>query len=447
MNKLPLLNERWHLGSPNINVCFRIIIEGKFNEKDFETAITDLCKRHQVLQYTIEKDNKNNTWFVPDTGYVGIELYNSKEMPNWQNWYKKIDDIPFDFQHGPLVKICIIFDNNKTEIIILGHHVIGDGIAYLNLSKDILLALDNKIDVNPQIPPMKSRLKKKTNVGILTRLYARKLNKEWRKNRIVFSKHDYHTFFEQYRKKYIPRIYLESIEEADLNTIIQKCKNHGLTVNELITAAFALAMVELSGHYHNGEIRLGVAVNIRNELVEEPHNCMGNYVSGIMATLHYTSKKPFILEAQDIATILRKQLKVSKNRYLALNFFNSIDNDLLESAMFATYGNYQIPVSRKLGEIIGERTTNKGMGISNLGKHEFNTFTNLKVVDIQFIGPAFPANLLSVGIITVNNKLNICLRYNETEIETDSIKKIYEKAIRLLCGEDNKHNGVRKNGT
>jgi hypothetical protein len=53
-------------------------------------------------------------------------------------------------------------------------------------------------------------------------------------------------------------------------------------------------------------------------------------------------------------------------------------------------------------------------------------------MDIQFIGPAFPANLFTVGVITVNNKINLCLRYNEEEIKTSIINEIYEKAIELL---------------
>ncbi|GHU69676.1 hypothetical protein FACS189450_02930 [Spirochaetia bacterium] len=432
MNKIPLLNERWHLGSPDINVCFRIIIEGKFSTDDFEKAIDAVCKRHPALNYTIETDAENNTWFVPDTGRVGLEFYNSKEMPDWQDWYKKTDDVPFNFRQGPLVKICVIFDNNQTEIIVLGHHVIGDGIAYLNLSRDILSALDNKIDTVPQILPVKTKLKKKTGLSFLARLYARKLNKEWRKNPAIFSESDYHTFFEQYRKKYVPQMYMESIKETDLNNIIQKCKSYGLTVNELITAAFAVAMVELSGHYPNKEIRLGAAANIRGELIEETYHCMGNYVSGITANVNYTSEKAFMTNAQDTAVLLRAQLKVPKNRYLAVNFFNKIDKDLLEAAMYATYGDYQIPAAKKLGAIIGERSENKGMGMSNLGKYEFDKFANLKVLDLQFIGPAFPANLLSVGLITVNNKLNINLRYNETEIKTDIIKKVYERAVELL---------------
>jgi hypothetical protein len=100
--------------------------------------------------------------------------------------------------------------------------------------------------------------------------------------------------------------------------------------------------------------------------------------------------------------------------------------------MFAAYGNFEHNVSKKLAELLGEQTENKGLGISNLGRHDFTNYKNISIADIQFIGPAFPANLLTTGLITVNGKLNFCLRYNEAEIKIDTVKTIYEKAVELL---------------
>ena len=121
-----------------------------------------------------------------------------------------------------------------------------------------------------------------------------------------------------------------------------------------------------------------------------------------------------------------------KNRHLVVHFLNEFDKDLIESVMFAAYGNSGHDVSKKLAELIGEQSENKGLGISNLGRHNLRNYKNIKIVDIQFIGPAFPANVLTVGFITVNGKLNMCLRYNEGEIKTDTVKTIYEKAVELL---------------
>jgi len=223
-----------------------------------------------------------------------------------------------------------------------------------------------------------------------------------------------------------------SVEGEQLNILLKKSKLNNLTVNEIITSAFSIAMIENSGNYPDKKIRLGVAANIRGEIVSEPYNCMGNYVTGIAIRVSYDPSRSFITNAKTISKLLRKQLKNIKRRHFVVNFLNEIDKDLIESSMFTAYGNYENKVSKRLAFLIGERAENKGLGISNLGRHNLNGYNKIKLLDMQFIGPAFPANLLSVSIITVNNKLNICLQYNQTEINIDKIKSICEKTIELL---------------
>ncbi|GHV08172.1 hypothetical protein FACS189485_19370 [Spirochaetia bacterium] len=429
MNKILIMNERLHLRSPSINVCFRVIIEGTFDKETIEETLKKACIKHPLLNCSIEMDNDNNAWFIENCS-IGIEYFKSNEM-DWQTWYKKTDNIPFDFLKGSLAKFCVI-TGKDTEIVILGHHIIGDGIGYLNLVKDIVLALDNKIDITPQIPPSEPYEKYFKETVLLeqsTKDYAQWLNMEWRKTRSHFSEKDYVTFFEGYRKKYSPNFFIVSLEEDSVKKLLEKSKSNGLTVNELISSAFSVALMEILG---SKELRLGVAANIRNELVSEPNNSMGNYVTGISAKINYDPVNGFIANANSIASILKAQLLNAKNRHLVIHFLNEFDKDLIEVIMFAAYGNFDHPIAKKLAELIGEQLENKGLGISNLGRHEFKNYENIKVKDIQFIGPAFPANLLTVGLITVNNKMNFCLRFNEGEIKLDKIKEIYQKAMELL---------------
>jgi NRPS condensation-like uncharacterized protein len=406
-----------------------MVIAGIIDQNKFDLAINYVCKRHPLLNCSIEIDKNHEAWFVQNTNSIEVEYYKKKD---WKDWYKIKDSIPFDFLHGPLAKICVIDSSNRMEIIILGHHIIGDGIGYLNLAGDILLALDNKLEIEEQIPPNNNKFKKGKKLGFLSKLYAKKLNAEWKKNRVSFSENDYHVFFEQYRNKFIPEIYIDSVDEIGLKKIIKKCNVNNLTVNELITSAFSTSMIELSGNYPDKQIRIGVAASTRNELITKPYYCMGDYVTGISVIINYLSENGFITNAQNISEIIRKQLTNLRSRHLIVNFLNAFDTDLVESIMFASYGNYQLPISKKIGDLIGEGTGNKGLGISNLGRHEFNNYNTIKLLNMQFIGPAFPANLLSVSIITVNNRLNICLRYNKTELKDDVVEKIYKRTIELL---------------
>ena len=430
MDKLGIMNERLYLRSPSINVCFRALVEGTWDKNKMEEALKKVCIRHPLIHCSVEIDNDNNGWLVQKDGAINIEYYNSNEM-DWQTWYKKSDNIPFDFSNGPLAQFCIIIGKN-TEIIILGHHIIGDGIGYLNLVKDILLALDNNIDTTPQIPPSEPAdryFKETVLLDPETKSYAAWLNEEWRRNKVRFSEKDYLEFFEQYRKKCIPGFYMASLDGGALKKLREKSKSNGLTVNEIIASAFSAAMMETLG---GEELRLGVAANIRNELVSEPNNCMGNYVTGISAKIPYKRENDFPINAKNIAALLKEQLNNPKNRHLVIHFLNEFDKDLIEATMFAAYGNFDNATAKKLAELIGEQTENKGLGISNLGMYDFNTYKKIKVMDVQFIGPAFPANLLTVGVITANNNMNLCLRYNEGEIKQDIIKTIYQKSLELM---------------
>jgi hypothetical protein len=133
-----------------------------------------------------------------------------------------------------------------------------------------------------------------------------------------------------------------------------------------------------------------------------------------------------------ITAQLRAELTSPKKRHAIVNFLGAFDGDLIESIMFAAYGDYQLPVSKKIGTIIAEGMNGRGLGISNLGRHKMNNYNKFRLLDVQFIGPAFPANKLSVSVITVHNRLNICLRYNGAEMATDSVITLYKKAITVL---------------
>jgi NRPS condensation-like uncharacterized protein len=304
MEKFPILNERLYLRSPSINVCFRTIIEGIHKKDKIKKALETICIRHPLLNSRVEIDNDNNAWLIQKDGSISIEYYMSNEM-DWQTWYKKTDNTAFDFLDGSLVKVCVIAEKN-TEIIILGHHIIGDGIGYLNLVKDTLSVMDSRIDTTPQIPPFEPVDKYFKETALLddgVRSYANNLNEEWKQSRIRFSEKDYLAFFDYYRNKYIPNLYTASIEGESLNKLLEKSKLNGFTVNEIIASAFSLAAMET---LNKNEIRLGVAANIRNELASEANNCMGNFVTGISTKAYYNPSKDFISNTRAITAAINE---------------------------------------------------------------------------------------------------------------------------------------------
>ena len=427
MEKLRINTERLFLRSPNINVCFRIKIDRELNPEDLSAAINIVCKRHPLLTSSILKEN-NEAWFVPNLKPIKAEYFRREEMPDWKIWYTREDNKPFDFANESPVRFSAIAGDDQTEIIILGHHIIGDGIAYFNLAKDLLSALDNNLAEDPQIPPANDTFIKGNKLSFLSRIYAGRLNKEWRKNKKHFSEDDYLAFFRDYRNSFIPQVYLSSVNEDNLKRLTAVCRQNKLTVNELITSAFASAFSP------DKEVRIGVAASTRGELITDPQFCMGNYVTGISVKANCISTNDFILNTKNLAKTIRGQLTDVKKRHAVVNFLKLFDGDLIESIMFASYGNFPLPISQKIGIMIAEGMKERGLGISNLGRHEINNYKNFSLSDMEFIGPAFPANIISVSVITVNNKLNICLRYNDVDINSEDVERNCNKAIKLMLG-------------
>ncbi len=49
MNKYLIQNERMHLRSPNISVCFRVLLEGTFSKTKIEAVFQGACLKHSFL--------------------------------------------------------------------------------------------------------------------------------------------------------------------------------------------------------------------------------------------------------------------------------------------------------------------------------------------------------------------------------------------------------------
>jgi len=433
MEKRKMGKERIYLRSPNINVCFKAGIAGDFSQDDFRRAIDIASERHPLANCAVRLDDEGCAWYLPGMSKIGFEFFDGASSAAWREWREKTDNIPFDFERGPIVKIGAFRREGSADIAVLGHHILGDGIGYLNLLKDILLALDGKPNATAPFLPERIAFKDKAGIGFLSGYVAKNLNRAWRKTARSFSTDDYARFFKAYRLENPPGMYLGEIDGSQTMKLLEACRKHGVTVNEAIAAAFTAALQNEVERYAGRHARLGCAASIRGELEIPAPDCMGNFVSGVSVKARYDNGKPFAENAKAIGSSLRRKLANPKSRRLVVNFVDMLDEKLIESVSFAAYGDYDNRVSKKLGEMLGERAREKGIGVSNLGRQNVGKRDNFSVSDIAFVPPAFPANLVTLGVITTDNRMSLCLRYSKADIDDETVEKVYRAMAELLC--------------
>jgi NRPS condensation-like uncharacterized protein len=438
MEKLKLLTERAYLRSPSIHVGIKAEIDGTFSDDEFNNALELVCKKHPLLLSTISIEMDSNAYYLLNNcKKIEVEFSQYIEKNQWLKWYEMKDNQPFDFESGPLLKICVIRNHENVQIVILGHHLLGDGLAYIYLFRDLMKALSGELDsleLIPSVMKVESIFPLKAKFGIIPRVLSYYLNRAWKKNSKKFTNGDFYEFFYDYRSKNNPALYTNSIDQKSCDKIISKCHENKITVNEALITAFLYSIQKVDEKHIGKTDEVGVAINVRNELTPYPGESMGNFVSGIMFKIKYDYSTGFWQNARTIGVKLKKKIRNPKSRFAVLNLLAGLDPELIDSIGFAKYGSYDNEVSRRLADIIGERTADKGIGVTNLGKFDIKLNNpRFKINEVVFIQPAFPANDINIGVLTLNGNITICIRYLKSEKSCELIDKIFCDAIRLLA--------------
>lgn len=433
MNKIYFKAERPHLNSPMANVNIAVTVTGTINKEAISIALSRLMVIHPSLTAAVELDERGKAYLVldknPDITPVWID--NSK-YGDVNQIILQYNSIPFDFVNGPLVRFIVIHNDESSTIVIQGHHIIGDGLAYTYLMRDLMDLLEGvSIDVRePSVLQNTNGFPDRSRPPFLFRYFVKSLNKKWRRNECYFTQEDYLKMYEDYHIGHHEAICDRTIEGEAYNKLIELCHNANVTVNSALTTAY-VASIQQNLPEHKGIMqRIGIAVNVRDDIQGITEGSMGNYVSGIALQQMYDINKSFGDNARSMESVIHQSVSTQSGKFMALNLLMSIDDTLLDAFQYAAYSDYSDRTATQLANMLGEGLPVGGIGITNLGKDPVNFMNkNYIVQDLRFICPASPANDITIGVVSYNNRMNICLRYCDNLIPDDVVQTIHDQAM------------------
>lgn len=437
MEQYPLFLERIFLRSPSINVAVKIRLNSLLSATQVVKVCEKLILRHPLLAATVEiKPDRKACFMVKPVDSGGLVDCHNGNQVDWIQWYTEEDLKLCNLQTGPLFKIGLFRypGEGKTDIVFLAHHVVGDGMAFVTITRSFLDYLTGDTDVIPKIPPFygtKSTLRENIKPGLLSRYFSGKLNKAWQKTGRVFTEQEYQSFRKEFRTVNEPGICIKIVDNAVLTKWIELSKATSATMNELIICAL-VASLQKNRTIPGGKAEIGIAINIRNDVQPAANDCLGNFVSGVLIRARYNFNKSFEENLDCFKTIFRNRILNKKKRFGPILFTRDLEPDFVDSIYFAEYGHYESKVSKQLARILGERNDDKSIGISNLGRIEINRNYALSMEDMVFIPPAYPANLLTLGLVTCNGQMSICFRYFKKYLSAAVLETIYADMVSVL---------------
>ncbi len=434
----PLNTERYLLFAPDIHVGIGATIHIRVTEQQIQSALSAVYSRHPLLSAVIRIDEQNRAFYclneapVVQPDFLELNSIDATSIHIVEEWIQHCNRKPFDLQRGSLFHLLVARDRDTTMLAILGHHIIGDGLSYFYLLRDLLCALDGQPQ-SKSLPLYTIRdsedIPRNARLRLRGKLLARLSNRAYRKTGRRYTFADYLALYDRHlQRKPVRRIFF--LNEAETARIIKNCKAHGVRVNDGITAAFHAVRSKIGGHAKY----IGVSCNIRNTLIGAPDGCMGNFVSGVLVTPEYDVSRSIWENAKIIHKEIYNKLNVPWQRAAAITFLDELSDEIHDSMNFYVFEDTPNPVQQRLEPyIVGEKF--RGLGISNLGSQTIQV-QNFTLSHVWFSPPLFGMGDYIVGVLSTDGQMTFNLTFSETDIEESNAIEIFLQARQLLLDDD-----------
>lgn len=428
--------ERPHLMNPSMNVILKADFKGTFDESVFRGAVTELANAYAILRATVQIDEKGRAYFlsvqaneIPVEVLVGGTSFEQLVISENQKM--------FDLEKDSMLRIFVMPLPAAFSVVFISHHLLGDGKSSIILMEALCRAyMGMKLDyVGIQLIKDSNNFPKGSELSEFSKRYLGSLNKAWRKDTRLFSFADYKKMFASYQKERETGIYLMSFNAVQTRKVYHCCKNLDISLNSGIVAAFMYAEKETDGRHREHLDKIGITVDIREELNFDASKLVGNYASAISIEYGKIGKDNFEKAAKKVHKQLMNKIKKPKSKWLCLHAVDWVEGSLMDAGYFSQYGDFENKTAQKCAKMMGYDGIPMELGITNLGKLLMFIPSELTLESVVFVPPAAPGNDLTIGVVTYRGIMQLAIMYQASFVRRDTVKDIAWRAKELLMKE------------
>lgn len=167
--------ERIYLFSPTANICVVVGFNRRIEKQVLEQSIRTAVKQQEILCSRVIVSDDGSAFFKPYEKREPIVLkeYNS----NWKDVAAEQEQVPFHLGQGETIRFFCSYQENGTELLIISHHIVGDGKSLMIFMDDLMKVLNGEpISLRPLQLLSASDLPKHPQLNPLMRLTINRTN-------------------------------------------------------------------------------------------------------------------------------------------------------------------------------------------------------------------------------------------------------------------------------
>ncbi|MGD8474084.1 MAG: condensation domain-containing protein, partial [Anaerolineae bacterium] len=273
--------ERFFARSPFAIVAIVARIRGTVSEEMLRSAVTKIQQRHALLRVRIETRADHAPWFTSQgVQEIPITVVPRESENDWIETHARASRVPFEFETRPAIRFVLVQAPDVSELLILCHHIICDGMSLAYLARDLMVCLgepEREVEVLPAPKPIDlDNLPDDVSQPRLVKFLIGRMNRKWAQEAVFFDQEDYEILTKAYWDHYHHDLLSIELSEAETTALVARCRQEKVTVNTALTAAFSGAQSFVQGEqpYHAKTV---IAADLRDRLPHSPGEGMGMY--------------------------------------------------------------------------------------------------------------------------------------------------------------------------
>lgn len=418
MEKAYIDKERTWVFSPVNNIAIKVEIKGNVLEDQLKEAMKETVNHYDMLHQKIVLDKEGNAY------YQKSELFEPVIKPiknDWKETAKEQESLPFAIDQGEFIRFFYSKTETGMTVLIIAHHIAGDGISFTYFVQDIMRSLSGaKIEYKKLELFSLEDLPEETKLRAPITWLIRYMNRKWKK---TGKKFDFSEYYNMYHKVWNNRetdIYTYYIEDEIYDSICRYSKENKITINTMITTALIRASGELCD--------VGMAASVR----EKGFTGMGNYATGISVKYQYNEKINFVKNARIVQKMIYSKLNDPAKRFFLLQFMRSIEPTLIDAIYFNACSDYKNKTAETFSKMFGYNGNPKGISITNLTKLPIETkYGAYEISDFVFVPPLVLNARRIIGIASIGKKMVLSLHLNK-DVQSEEHRKFFYKGMEYL---------------
>ena len=388
-----LYTERAHYMCPNMHFGIIADIKKEFNEERLKESIEVLKNAHPLLVSLISEEK--------DTGKIFYEKRDNLEIPvnkgiDWQTDFDSVSKLGWNVQKEAFLKVFVYPSTDSFKVLFVAHHLLCDGRGLLMITEEFAEFYSK--GVSPEFADERliesiNDLPQGSDLGFISKFIINDANKKWGKEGHKVSYSEYLNFEKDFDSKQNIVRNITSFEGPSLDSILSVCKDNGVTVNDYLIAKMML---------DENTQKIIIASDIRTKFKNYNEGSLGNYASAFSVVVK--KKHSDVIElAKSVRNEVKKILKSPQKEMLVLACYFTMNSELLDAVAISTLGGFASRAGKFVGSKMFGYEAREGYCITNLGK-----INSSIISEAAFIPPASPANRKAWGVLTVNDRMNIC---------------------------------------